>query len=97
MTAPKFDRRKLADRRSPSERRSDAEQRVEDQEERRLSERRSRDERRLDRQSAAAQMEAALALLVQVAESDTLGDEHLRLLDSAVLRLRFALEQMERD
>jgi hypothetical protein len=96
MTVPKFDRRGLAERRS-QDRRSGAEQRVETREERRQSERRSGDERRLAYQSAAAQMEAALALLVQVAESETLGDEHLRLLDSAVLRLRFAMERMERD
>lgn len=95
MTAPKFDRRRPADRRSLPERRSGAEQRVEDEGERRQTERRGGAERRLARQSATAQMEAALALLMQVAESDTLSDEHLRLLDTAVLRLRFALEQLE--
>jgi hypothetical protein len=97
MTAPELDRRGLADRRSLSERRSGAEERAEAAGERRKSERRAGMERRLALQSAAGQMHTAIGLLMRIAESGTLSDEDLRLLDTAILRLRFAAERLEEE
>ena len=106
MTAPEFERpepqrrepeRRATDRRIeldrrfqdlpvPAERRQGAE--------RRKSDRRAGIERRLALQSATAHMNAALGLLTRLADAQVLGDEHLRLLDAAMLRLRFAAERM---
>lgn len=58
-------------------------------------ERRSGLDRRMLVESASAQIHAALELLTQMAESGSLRDENRRLLDTALLRLRFALERME--
>lgn len=93
MTAPELDRR-------DSDRRSGADQRVERAAvtvEQRKSDRRVVVERRLALQSAAGQLQIAIGLLVQIAEADTLSDELRRSLDTATLRLRFALERMERE
>ena len=91
MTAPELDRRDL-------DRRSGADQRVEltsVEVERRTSDRRRGIERRLALQSAAGQLQTAIGLLVQLADSASLSDDERRLLDTAVLRLRFAVERME--
>jgi len=93
MTAPKFERR-------DSDRRSGADKRVESipvAVERRKSDRRMASERRLALQSAAGQLQIALGLLTQIAEAGALNDELRRALDTATLRLRFALERMERE
>jgi len=90
MTAPKPDRR-------DSDRRSGADQRAElvaVEVERRKSDRRAGIERRLALQSASGQLQTAMTLLLQVADSATLSDEERRLLDTAMLRLRFAVERM---
>lgn len=57
--------------------------------------RRSGLDRRMLVESASAQIHAALELLTQMAESGSLRDANRRLLDTALLRLRFALERME--
>jgi hypothetical protein len=58
-------------------------------------ERRSGIDRRLEIESATAQMHAVLELLTQMADSGSLRDDTRRLLDTAMLRLRFAMEMME--
>ena len=93
MTAPKFERR-------DSDRRNGVAQRVESLPvvgERRKSDRRAAIERRLALQSAAGQLQIALGLLMQIADAGSLNDELRRSLDTATLRLRFALERMERE
>ena len=106
MTPSEHDRRKRADRRLLLDQRSDVDRRVESAplpverrggEDRRETDRRVGVERRLALQSAASQVHIALALLMRIAESDALGDENLRLLDAAMLRLRFAAERMEQE
>lgn len=99
MTAPGVDRRD-----SGSDRRT-ADRRVEDQAvpvERRRSDRRMGIDRRLAMQSAAGQIQIAMGLLLQITEMGepqgvALSDEQRRLLDTALLRLRFAVDRMERD
>ena len=90
MTAPKFERRDT-DRRSGEETRV---QQVPVAVDRRKSDRRQGIERRLALQSAAGQLQTAMGLLLQVADSASLNDEERRLLDTAMLRLRFAVERM---
>ena len=63
--------------------------------ERRRGERRAGIDRRLTLQSGTAQMQAVLGILLQLAQSRSLNDEDRRLLDTAVLRLRFAAETMD--
>jgi hypothetical protein len=58
-------------------------------------ERRSGLDRRLIVESATAQIHAVLELLTQLADMGALRDDSRRLLDTAMLRLRYALEQME--
>jgi len=58
-------------------------------------ERRSGLDRRMIVESATAQIHAVLELLTQLADHGALRDDSRRLLDTAVLRLRFALERME--
>jgi hypothetical protein len=58
-------------------------------------ERRSGLDRRLIVESATAQIHAVLELLTQLADMGALRDDSRRLLDTAMLRLRFALEQIE--
>ncbi|HEV8264954.1 MAG TPA: hypothetical protein VGQ06_08370 [Gemmatimonadales bacterium] len=96
MTAPELDRRDSADRRSEGDRRRGAEE-LRREGERRKSERRVGIERRLALQSSAGQMQIALGLLARTAEAGTLTDEQRRLLDTAMLRLRFAIERIERE
>ena len=91
MTAPKLDRRD-ADRRSGADQRAE---RVAVEVERRKSDRRLGVERRLALQSAAGQVQIAMGLLLQVADAAVLNDDLRRALDTAMLRLRFALERME--
>ena len=55
-------------------------------------ERRSGLDRRMIVESATAQIHAVLELLTQLADQGALRDDSRRLLDTAVLRLRFALE-----
>jgi len=57
--------------------------------------RRSGIDRRLQMESATAQMHAVLELLTQMADSGSLREDNRRLLDTAMLRLRFAVEMME--
>jgi len=93
MTAPKFEKvdRRDSDRRSGADRRADL---VPVPIERRKSDRRAAIERRLALQSAAGQLQTAMTLLLQVADSATLNDDERRMLDTAMLRLRFAVERM---
>ncbi len=58
-------------------------------------ERRSGLDRRLIVESATAQIHAVLELLTQLADMGALRDDSRRLLDTAMLRLRFALERIE--
>lgn len=90
MTVP--DRRDVPERRSGGDQRA---ARAAVPVERRKSQRRTGVERRLAMQSAAFQLRAALDLLARVAESGTLSDDDRRALDTAMLRLRFAVERME--
>ena len=59
------------------------------------TERRSGLDRRMIVESATAQMHAVLELLTELADQGALRDDSRRLLDTAMLRLRYALEQME--
>jgi len=58
-------------------------------------ERRSGLDRRLIVESATAQIHAVLELLTQLADQGALRDDSRRLLDTSMLRLRYALEQIE--
>ena len=58
-------------------------------------ERRSGLDRRMIVESATAQIHALLELLTQLADLGALRDDSRRLLDTAMLRLRYALERME--
>lgn len=58
-------------------------------------ERRSGIDRRMIVESATAQIHAVLELLTQLADMGALRDDSRRLLDTAMLRLRYALERME--
>lgn len=60
-------------------------------------ERRSGIDRRLQLESAAGQMQTVLGLLTEIAESGDLSDENRRLLDAAMLRLRFGVERAGED
>jgi hypothetical protein len=60
-------------------------------------ERRNGLDRRLIVESATAQIHAVLELLTQLADMGALRDDSRRLLDTAMMRLRYALEQMEPD
>jgi hypothetical protein len=60
-------------------------------------ERRSGIDRRMIVESATAQIHVVLELLTQLADLGALRDDSRRLLDTAVLRLRYALEKMEPD
>jgi hypothetical protein len=57
--------------------------------------RRSGLDRRLIMESATAQIHAVLELLTEIADLGSLPDNSRRLLDTAMLRLRYALERME--
>ena len=58
-------------------------------------ERRNGLDRRLIVESATAQIHAVLELLTQLADQGALRDDSRRLLDTSMLRLRYALERME--
>jgi hypothetical protein len=58
-------------------------------------ERRSGLDRRMIVESATAQIHAVLELLTQLAEHGALRDDSRRILDTAMIRLRFALERIE--
>ena len=58
-------------------------------------ERRSGIDRRLGVESAMAQMHAVMELLTQIADAGVLRDDNRRLLDTAMIRVRFAIERME--
>ena len=60
-------------------------------------ERRSGIDRRMIVESATAQIHVVLELLTQLADMGALRDDSRRLLDTAMLRLRYALEKMEPD
>lgn len=60
-------------------------------------ERRSGLDRRMIVESATAQIHAVLELLTQLADQGALRDDSRRLLDTAMIRLRFALERIERE
>lgn len=62
---------------------------------RRVSERRAGIERRLAIQSAEDQIHTALRLLTRVIEMGAVTEQELRTLESAMLRLRFALDRLE--
>jgi hypothetical protein len=86
------------DRRLEPERRSSRDRRVDDVSvpiDRRTRERRAGPDRRLELDSATGQLHAALGLLTRAVEAGTLSDDERRLLDSAMLRLRFALDTLE--
>jgi len=59
--------------------------------------RRSGLDRRMIVESATAQIHVVLELLTQLADMGALRDDSRRLLDTAMLRLRYALERMEPD
>lgn len=58
-------------------------------------ERRSGLDRRMLVESATAQIHVVLELLTQLADLGALRDDSRRLLDTAMLRLRYALEKIE--
>lgn len=94
------DRRARLERRSGGERRSERKPVAVERRkggDRRRTERRKGIDRRLAVQSGAQQMQTAMGLLMQLAQSKSLSDEDRRLLDTAMLRLRFATERMEED
>ena len=90
MTAPKIERQDT-DRRSGEDKRLEH---VPVTVDRRRSDRRQGIERRLALQSAAGQLQTAMGLLLQVADSASLTDDERRLLETAMLRLRFAVERL---
>ncbi len=57
-------------------------------------ERRSGLDRRMIVESATAQIHAVLELLTELADQGALRDESRRLLDTAMIRLRYALERI---
>ncbi|HKC39327.1 MAG TPA: hypothetical protein VKC15_07300 [Gemmatimonadales bacterium] len=58
-------------------------------------ERRSGLDRRMIVESATAQIHAVLELLTELADQGALRDDSRRLLDTAMIRLRYALERIE--
>jgi hypothetical protein len=96
MTAPHDRRTPATDRRALLERRMGAERaRHRADEDRRINgDRRSGQERRIAVLSAEDQIREALRLLTRVVEDGTSENEQRRL-ESAMLRLRFALDRLE--
>lgn len=101
-----WDRRTGADRRSGVDRRSPDDpdaplryvgpERRSGTDRRRSNDRRSGQDRRAN-QTPQDQIHRALDLVAYVAESTDLPDAERRALDSAILRLRFALDRLTRD
>ena len=58
-------------------------------------ERRNGLDRRMIVESATAQIHAVLELLTELADQGALRDDSRRLLDTAMIRLRYALERIE--
>jgi hypothetical protein len=95
MTAPN-ERRLAIERRALLERRLTVDQQERPAvDRRRKSERRAGIERRLSIQSASDQIRIALRLLTRVVEMGAVTEQELRTLESAMLRLRFALDRLE--
>ena len=57
-------------------------------------ERRSGIDRRLE-SSVPDQLQTVIDMLAEVADSSSVGDEERRVLDTAIMRLRFAAEQIK--
>lgn len=93
MTVP-HDRRRTNERRALERRNLTAAQRAAI-ERRAMLDRRSGLERRLSILSAEGQIHEALRLLTQVIERGAVPDEEQRGLESAMVRLRFALDRLE--
>jgi hypothetical protein len=90
------ERRLTSERRNLLERRGEAERHEPPSvDRRRISERRAGIERRLSILSAGDQIHAALRLLTRVVEMGAVTEQELRTLESAMLRLRFALDRLE--
>lgn len=95
MTAPN-ERRLTIERRTLLDRRLSVEQQERHAvDRRRKSERRAGIERRLSIQSASDQIRLALRLLTRVVEMGAVTEQELRTLESAMLRLRFALDRLQ--
>ena len=94
MTAPN-ERRLTIERRTLLERRMTVDLERPAVERRRKSERRTGIERRLSIQSASDQIRGALRLLTRVVEMGAVTEQELRTLESAMLRLRFALDRLQ--
>jgi hypothetical protein len=95
MTAPN-ERRLAIERRTLLDRRMHVDQQERPPvDRRRKSERRTWVERRLSIQSASDQIRGALRLLTRVVEMGAVAEQELRTLESAMLRLRFALDRLE--
>lgn len=90
------ERRLTSERRNLLDRREEAERHERPSvDRRRISERRAGIERRLSILSAGDQIHAALRLLTRVVEMGAVTEQELRTLESAMLRLRFALDRLE--
>ena len=90
------ERRYTSERRNLLDRRAGAEPHARPSvDRRRISERRAGIERRLAIQSAEDQIHTALRLLTRVIEMGAVTEQELRTLESAMLRLRFALDRLE--
>jgi hypothetical protein len=89
---PAAERRRSAERRAPADRRRLVE--LVPVERRAAGERRSGVDRRAPDNMGEC-IRSALQLLTNVAESGVLDEENLRDLDSAMFRLRFALERFD--
>jgi len=94
MTAPN-ERRLIIERRTLLDRRMTVDLERPAVERRRKSERRTGIERRLSIQSASDQIRGALRLLTRVVEMGAVTEQELRTLESAMLRLRFALDRLQ--
>ena len=92
MTTQRKNRRKKADRRSGADRRT--EQAPPEVERRTGGQRRTGLERRLELETAGDQIQAALGLLTFAVEQGVLLDEDRWLLETAITRLRLAVEQL---
>lgn len=90
MDPESAERRELPDRRGGGDRRRVI---VHVTENRRSGSDRRQDERR-SQEAVGGHIRDALALITHVADADELDDEHRRELDTAVFRLRFALDRL---
>lgn len=95
MASARKNRREKSDRRSGAERRT--KQAPVEQERRKSGQRRSGLERRLELETAGDQIQAALDLLTYALEQGVLLDVDQWLLETAVARLRLAMEQLDEE